>query len=546
MAASHTLSVQHLLFSRVEAAYSPQGRNGYQVVHQSTSLSKESAQQIEKRMQCFQTNERDIERYQFFWTDQGQAVITKSVLVEPDREVIDRDARPDAFIAHALILGKEAFLRIRNDPFAVIAAAEANHVFAEDVEQLVQYIREEPPTDQLAVTIRRLPAVEPPAAWSVQFLYDLYGLAQDAASLVQRKESLQFISVSTDDITDLLNLTLFMLEAHERPACTFDTHIDNCTPPPGIFWAIGGTRRVSGTGIHAIYVDEPRIEAKIASQLSPKATPYSAWMRHSLTSYAELSEVIPELYPAQVVAEGFAKHSALPEELLEERVLMNFREANRTLVDAATETGLKMQVDTRIVEDFLPSIRRYLSAQEVLSAAAREQFEPRSLGEGIYRWIVKEQPGFNQWSGLRKLAQTAGYPPLLFLVSAKSRSWNPFDHSDALRIQALDTLEENQISIVLGELHTLLSPADFVTEKTADVVGRYFLTQSISDEAFGDLLKAILKHGGAPYLDDGYVQRVRQIRNTKVASSLAKAVKKVDGVSHSLIEAIEATYNALH
>lgn len=545
MAASQILSVQHLLFSRVEAAYSPQGRNGYQVVYQSASLGKESTQQIEKRVQCFQTNEQNIDRYQFFWTDQGQAVITKSVRVEPDREVIDRDGRPGAFIAHALILRKESLARIRNDPFAVIAAAEASHVFAEDVDELVQYIREEPPGDQLTAAVRHHPAVDPLDGWSEQLLYELYGLARDAASFVQRKESLQFISDSTADITDLLNLTLFMLEAHERPACTFDTHIDNCVPPAGIFWAVGGTKRISNPGIHAIYIDEPRIEAKIGRQLNPKATPYSAWMRHSLTSYAELSEVIPELYPAQVVAEGFATHRALPDEPLGERVLMNFREANRSLVDPAIEAGLKAQIDTRIVELFLPSILHYLSAQEVLSAAAREQFEPHSLGEAIYRWIVGEQPSLNQWSGLRKLAQAAAYPPLLLLVSAKTRSWNPFDHSDTLRIQALDKLSENQIGVVLEELYGLLTPADFVTEKTAHDVGRYFLTQDLSDEAFEELLKALLEHGGAPYLDDGYAQRITRIRNKKVATNLVKAIKKVDGVSSSLVKAIEAQYNAL-
>ena len=544
MTASHMLSVQHLLFSRVEAAFSPQGRNGYQVVYQSPSLSKENVQQIEKRVQCFQTNERDIDRYQFFWTDQGQAVITKSVLVEPDRDIIDRDGRRDAFIAHALILAKEPFARIRNDPFAVITAAENNHIFAEDVGQLVHYIREKAPAEQITVTVRRHPAVDLMAGWSAQLLYELYGLGRDAAGLLQRRESLHFISNSLDNLTDLLSLTLFMLEPYERLACTFDTHIDNCVPPQGIFWAVGGTKRISNTCFHPIYVDDPRIETKLGRQLNPKATPYSAWMRHSLASYVELSEVIPEIYTAQVVAERFVTHLALPKEPLGERVLMNFREANRSLIDTAIERALKAQADIEIEEPFLSSIMRYLSLQEVLNAASREQFEPRFLGEAIYRWIVEEQPNFIQWSGLRKLAQAATYPPLLLLVSIKTRSRNPFNRSDALRVQALDMLTENQLSIVLNELKGILMPADFITEKTAHVVGQYFLTQSISDEAFENLLKALLKYGDGLYLDDGYVQRIIHIQNKKVTRNLAKAIKNVNGVSVSVLNAIEAQYNA--
>src|SRR5437879_5945341 len=117
--------VQHVIFTRVERVYSPRRTSGYQIVYQSDSLGSETLQ-IEKRLQCFQPHSQSIERYQFFWTENEQAVLARSIpLFRPDPEIIDREQR-DAFLAHALVLNKKAFTLVKNDPFAVFAAAERN------------------------------------------------------------------------------------------------------------------------------------------------------------------------------------------------------------------------------------------------------------------------------------------------------------------------------------------------------------------------------------------------------------------------------------
>src|SRR6185437_13233837 len=106
------IQVKHVLFTRVEKAFSPHGASGYQVVYHSPALAPDIAQ-IEKSIQCFQTNRQQLTRYQFFWSASGQAVLTKSIaLISPDREVIDRDQR-DAFLVHALVLAQEDFALAR-------------------------------------------------------------------------------------------------------------------------------------------------------------------------------------------------------------------------------------------------------------------------------------------------------------------------------------------------------------------------------------------------------------------------------------------------
>src|SRR5215469_956831 len=116
------LPIHHVIFTRVERAYSPRNVSGYQIVYQSPALDRE-VMQIEKRLQCFETGKRGSERYQFFWTDRDQAVVAKTVpLLHPDPEIIDSGQR-DAFLAHALVIGQNAFANIKNDPFAVFEAA---------------------------------------------------------------------------------------------------------------------------------------------------------------------------------------------------------------------------------------------------------------------------------------------------------------------------------------------------------------------------------------------------------------------------------------
>src|SRR5215469_9001708 len=134
------LPIHHVIFTRVERAYSPRNVSGYQIVYQSPALGREVTQ-IEKRLQCFETGKRGSERYQFFWTDRDQAVVAKTVpLLQPDPEVVD-SSRRDAFLAHALVIRQDAFATLRSDPFAVFEAAEHADLFAEDVDRLVAYLR---------------------------------------------------------------------------------------------------------------------------------------------------------------------------------------------------------------------------------------------------------------------------------------------------------------------------------------------------------------------------------------------------------------------
>src|SRR5258708_1010220 len=215
--------MQHVIFTRVEKPYSPNGFSGYQIIYQSPSLGAETAQ-IEKRVQCFLANKQQFNRYQFFWTAQGQAVFTRSVsLLSPDQEVIDRNQR-DAFLVHALVMCREDFASLRNDPFAVFEAAEHIHLLMENVEQIVS-LKTASPLEKIAIPMRKQ-AVYFPNDWSREEIQNLYRLGEAAPALNEQKKSLLMIAADPAEMFWLLSWLLILLPPDERAACTFDTFTD--------------------------------------------------------------------------------------------------------------------------------------------------------------------------------------------------------------------------------------------------------------------------------------------------------------------------------
>src|SRR5437868_15376922 len=185
--------LQHVIFTRVEKTYSPNGYSGYQIIYQSPSLGAETAQ-IEKRIQCFQANKQQFNRYQFFWIGQEQAVFTRSIsLIAPDPEVIDRNQR-DAFLVHALVLSRADFASLRNDPFVVFEMAENTHVLIGNVPQMISYLRRETLLpEQVTIPVRKQTAVLP-TDWSNEQIQQLYNLGEAARTLSEQRKSALMIA----------------------------------------------------------------------------------------------------------------------------------------------------------------------------------------------------------------------------------------------------------------------------------------------------------------------------------------------------------------
>jgi hypothetical protein len=526
--------IQHVIYTRVEKMYSPQGRNGYQIVYQSPSLGTETAQ-IEKYIQCFQTNKKHMNRYQFFWSENGQAVMTKSVsLLSPDSEVIDRNQR-DAFLAHAIILSKDAFACVRNDPFAIFEAAEEQHLFTENVEQLVSYLKEAP-AEQIAIPLRKQLS-HLLDAWTPVDIQNLYWLGEGAATMNEQKKSVLMIAADPEEIFRLLSCLLILLTANERLACTFDTFVDGCTPAVGAFWAIGGTKHINNSNFVPLRLAERNFES-FTKRSSVSA--YSAWFSHALQTYEQLSQVNEDLYAAQIVAEAFSAKKALPDEPLKESVLDGFYRLQRQSIINSLYRALAALVDRPIADAMMPSITAYLSLQSGLSVAAQETFEKRTLAEILFSWLLKEQPVFRWWESSLKFAEQAEYMPLLLLASIKARPplLRNYEKQQAQAVKAL--LDDGSLAQVLDKL--LKSWPVTVPPATGTEVQQKSL--ELSDEEFQMFVNTLLQNNAGNLLQAHFVQRVALLQSQKVVLSLTKAVETSENVAPEFVEALR--HHPLH
>ena len=329
-----------------------------------------------------------MNRYQFFWTAQGQAVFTKSVsLLSPDREVIDRDQR-DAFLAHALVVSQEHFARVRNDPFAIFEAAENMHLLA-NVEQIVSDLRKAPPEqikalpEQIEVPIRQQAAYLS-SEWSKDEIQNLYGLGEAAPSLYEQNKSILMIAANPAETFRLLSCLLILLPPSERAACTFDTFVDNCVPSAGSFWTIGCTKAINNSSFVPMRLAEHKVAAIKASG---SGSVYSAWFSYALQKAGSFERLNEELYSAQVVAEAFKTKKALPDERLNESVLQAFYRMNNQAINSSVYNTLATIVDKHIAEAIVPSFCASRPLSEVLSIAAQGTYDSRMLVRIADYWL---------------------------------------------------------------------------------------------------------------------------------------------------------------
>jgi hypothetical protein len=105
-----------VVYGNVEAHQSPQRRGGFQVLFRSFSrlTEDEVTREIEPRLFFVSENPQDV-KHCFYTLPDGRAVLAQCV---PDTRT-DQFSRKGLYFAHALVLSKEDFRKLDNNPFRV-------------------------------------------------------------------------------------------------------------------------------------------------------------------------------------------------------------------------------------------------------------------------------------------------------------------------------------------------------------------------------------------------------------------------------------------
>lgn len=405
-----SLTARHLLYARVESSYSQKNRNGYQVVYHTPDLSAASVQLIEKRMQCYAPVTSNVTRHQFFMTEDTSYVFTQSTQLLPEmnqyREVIDREGRPNAFIAHALVLTPNQFAEIEHNPFVLFDKAQ----FINSIDKLVNQIQS--PSEGVAVTGNlSLPTdygrIE---GWSKQDAETVYVLSR----LGMQKNSVNFVGPE-QLIRQALITSMQLATKEERAELSFDTVADGCNPPAKTYWCVGSEKRLSGSHYISANLKSPPFSLSTSSSLSIDI--YDTWLRSRLHDQNGLDRTILELIPnVQTISQTFHNGTALPKSFaLNETVAREVIAQNKSLMQENLATSfltytskqLAANLSQSIVDDKVEGTSLYgLSVKDVISSASQKTLvNPGGLAEVIYKWATQSK--FTDLKGERNLMSLA-------------------------------------------------------------------------------------------------------------------------------------------
>ena len=448
-----TIRAAQLIYTRVEPAYSQQMKSGFQTVYSSDSLSSADVNAIEKRVQCFQPNQPSLARLQFFALDSGAIVLTNSIQIDSHPEIVDKDRRRGAFIAHCLILSQAEFSKVDYDPFVILE----HYRFLDDAEDMVRTFGQatgEAPAE--AIEVKR-PYHGPSSRWSGAEALKLVTLGMRAKQFQGSGQSVLLIG-SDEDIVEALRTAFFLLPRSRRLSCTFDTHIDRCPTRPGLYWAVGTTTRQSKSFRVVVDASERRVLASVQDSLQDTDL-YLTWLRH-VSSQENLVSAMGRAATIQRLAEAFATRSQPQSDELDQEACSEFMRLHGGRITRDLVATLAMAVGKSIATSLVHYVRETIEAPALIGVAASRHLDPARLSAIVIDWILKEKPDLkdSEWKALQNLARRGEDMRLLHLSAVLG---NRVDVR--VRDEALAGMSEKTFRNALDQLMNLIEPADLVT-----------------------------------------------------------------------------------
>lgn len=385
---SHLLRVAQLIYTRVEAAYSPQRKSGYQTICRSASLSPAELTAIEQRVQCFQ-QQNNIVRRQCFRLSSGKVVLSQTTLLtSPNTTIIDSSGRTGAFIAHCLVLTATQYAELGAMPFAVFD----HYPFQHEPQAMLQFIGRTADDDyhvQLEVVPPGVPAR---TVWSIGEARKLVALALQAEQLSSRGQSLLMVGDETK-IHAALQLAFALMPPDIRKTCSFDTCIDRCVPRAGLYWLVGALKRPSSGSYIEVDLAGQRLSS--TPELSDRRDLYLSWLRSVDAATPTDSALLASAQTFQKLARAFNERSSCVGEQLDAQACADFVRRYQPLIverlRAALRAWLAGRLLVQLVNDMIETMVRE-NDQELLGVAACQSITAQKLGEYMLSWINQMAP----------------------------------------------------------------------------------------------------------------------------------------------------------
>lgn len=510
------IAAERLIYTRVEAAFSPRRSSGFQTVWKSESLTPAEIAAVEKSIQCFRPAPK-VRRLQFFQISGDKIVISHTEQIEAHPEIVDRNGREGAFLVHCFFLPREEMARLENNPFCLFDAG----LPLEGVEQLVEILG---PGMGIVPPVEICPVESPLDAsdWAPPEAVRLLSLALRAEDLRRQGRTVP-VTGDCGQIEEAIRLALNGARIQKRLACSFSTWTEGCPLERGLFWAGGLSRRPSADPLE---IDARGKRVTMAASQRGKEDLYGSWIE-SACSQIPLEEVLSQAESVDrflQAMEGVRLDGGVQ---LRSEALTGFLHLHRPAIVDKLRGTFERHVRPALAKELAYHLLAEVQRPEFLSlldVTVQDTSQVAAIARLAAHWLERTTNlDESVRQELQNLAQRGSNVVLLFWASTLGRKADTKARDEALRkMTSLD------FKRALTKLMHPIEPAHFVELRHLPALLESDRLDVANEDLLISLIERIVDIGGGSYLDslirclhrikDGGLQRLAQkIRKKEVA-----------------------------
>ncbi len=493
-----SVCAERLIYTRVEAAYSPRRSSGFQTVWKSESLTDAETAAVEKCVQCFRPS-AGARRLQFFAIPSGKFVLSHTARIGAHPEIVDRNGREGAFLAHCFLLPREDMAYIESDPFRFFAA----NLPLEGIEQLVADLG---CGTGIAPPVEVVPEASRPdlSGWPALQAVRLLSLALRAGDLRRQSRTVP-VTGDCDQIEQALRIAFCLTPIDKRQDCSFTSWAEGCPLERSLFWASGLPRRPFSDPLE---INAREKSVHLATSHDGMTDLYGSWIEEAC-SQKPLEEVVTQAESIDGFLRAVEGAPLGSEVILRSEALSSFLNLHRHSVAAKLQKVFERHLRHPLAKELSYHLLRDVNRPEfpsLLETTVASPSQVSALARLAAHWLERI-PDIEEdlRQDLQNLARKGNNAVLLFWASTLGRK------TDAKgREESLGRMSSQEFKRSLSKLLHPIVPAHFVELKHLPAL----LGSERLDTANEDLLIAL-------------IERIMEVRGGSQLSLLNRCVYRI-------------------
>ncbi len=492
----------HMIFTRVEAAFSPTNESRFQVYYHSPGIADKDVELIRDRVQVFRPNLASLVRKQFFLLPDRQVVVTSTHNFMGHPQINDKYER-DILLAHCLVFSTADFSKTLNNPFKIFDHFDFLSNAEAMVKQFDQRAGREPETwiefDPYA-----------PICSTEDWFPDLVKLVGLALKERKGEDNPALVLKGTQDqILARLRAVFELMPVKNRLSCSFDTFAEGENLKAGKFLFVCGPDFRDSSNI--VDAQTGKVGAKI--ELINQDDLYLSWLQNSLKTNTRHDMSLVPVFKELCAA---FKEQRTPEETVlaspaSQEFYKFFKQVIANKLLAVFSHGTSAEIGQLLSNAYL----RTVDIGQVLKTAAVGKLSAPQVAECARQYILMTAPKFNgitnkDWRNLSQLGRQAGDDTLVLWAAIQTKNKN-------LRLKTLKKISRPAYVNALELLGNPILPLDILMPAyMPELIKKLVEVQNqITGNAFSDMLDWCFK-GKSEDLLGGTTSLVSRLDNMQL------------------------------